>query len=153
MEYGQEMIDQLVVSAQVRDFEYLDCIQKEGESELIYGSEVEYESEEVFQKVLQDSSLRVFSGVSSEGERVMCMLINVEYPMKGGKTSFAMVAAIPMEYLEKVLALDDKNSLMYSYIIRRGRHFCHSDKGKFFLKISIRLFVEFNGKKRIAVCA
>ena len=73
------MIDQLVVSAQVRDFEYLGLYTKEGESELIYGSEVEYESEEVFQKVLQDSSLRVFSGVSSEGERVMCMLINVEY--------------------------------------------------------------------------
>ena len=123
MEYGQEMIDQLVVSAQVRDFEYLGLYTKEGESELIYGSEVEYESEEVFQKVLQDSSLRVFSGVSSEGERVMCMLINVAYPMKGGKTSFAMVAAIPMAYLEKVLALDDKNSLMYSYIIRRDGTF------------------------------
>ena len=116
MEYGQKMIDQLVVSAQVRDFEYLGLYTKEGESELIYGSEVEYESEEVFQKVLQDSSLRVFSGVSSEGERVMCMLINVAYPMKGGKTSFAMVAAIP-------------DVLLY---YPQGRHFCHSDKGKFF---------------------
>lgn len=102
MEYGQKMIDQLVVSAQVRDFEYLGLYTKEGESELIYGSEVEYESEEVFQKVLQDSSLRVFSGVSSEGERVMCMLINVEYPMKGGKTSFAMVAPLCEHYLKKL---------------------------------------------------
>lgn len=146
MEYGQEMIDQLVVSAQVRDFEYLGLYTKEGESELIYGSEVEYESEEVFQKVLQDSSLHVFSGVSSEGERVMCMLINVEYPMKGGKTSFAMVAAIPMEYLEKVLALDDKNSLMYSYIIRRdGTFVIRTRENSFFENIN-QTFCEFNGK-------
>lgn len=146
MEYGQEMIDQLVLSAQVRDFEYLGLYTNDGESELIYGSEVEYESEEVFQKVLQDSSLRVFSGVSSEGERVMCMLINVEYPMKDGKTSFAMVAAIPMAYLEKVLALDDKNALMYSYIIRRdGTFVIRTRENSFFENIN-QTFCEFNGK-------
>lgn len=146
MEYGQEMIDQLVLSAQVRDFVYLGLYTDDGESEMIYGSEVEYESEEVFQNVLQDSSLRVFSGLSSEGERVMCMLINVEYPMKGGKTSSAMVAAIPMEYLEKVLAFDGENSLMYSYIIRRdGTFVVRTRENSFFENIN-ETFCEYNGK-------
>ena len=146
MEYGQEMIDQLVLSAQVRDFVYLGLYTDDGESEMIYGSEVEYESEEVFQNVLQDSSLRVFSGLNSEGERVMCMLINVEYPMKGGKTSSAMVAAIPMEYLEKVLALDGENSLMYSYIIRRdGTFVVRTRENSFFENIN-ETFCEYNGK-------
>ncbi len=146
MEYGQEMIDQLVLSAQVRDFVYLGLYTDDGESEMIYGSEVEYESEEVFQNVLQDSSLRVFSGLSSEGERVMCMLINVEYPMKGGKTSSAMVAAIPMEYLEKVLALDGENLLMYSYIIRRdGTFVIRTRENSFFENIN-ETFCEYNGK-------
>ena len=146
MEYGQEMIDQLVLSAQVRDFVYLGLYTDDGESEMIYGSEVEYESEEVFQNVLQDSSLRVFSGLSAEGERVMCMLINVEYPMKGGKTSSAMVAAIPMEYLEKVLALDGENSLMYSYIIRRdGTFVVRTRENSFFENIN-ETFCEYNGK-------
>ncbi len=146
MEYGQEMIDQLVLSAQVRDFVYLGLYTDDGESEMIYGSEVEYESEEVFQNVLQDSSLRVFSGLSSEGERVMCVLINVEYPMKGGKTSSAMVAAIPMEYIEKVLALDGENSLMYSYIIRRdGTFVVRTRENSFFENIN-ETFCEYNGK-------
>ena len=146
MEYGQEMIDQLVLSAQVRDFVYLGLYTDDGESEMIYGSEVEYESEEVFQNVLQDSSLRVFSGLRSEGERVMCMLINVEDPMKGGKTSSAMVAAIPMEYLEKVLALDGENSLMYSYIIRRdGTFVIRTRENSFFENIN-ETFCEYNGK-------
>ncbi len=146
MEYGQEMIDQLVLSAQVRDFVYLGLYTKDGENEKIYGTEVEYESEIVFQKVLQDSSLRVFSGVSAEGERVMCMLINVGYPMKNGKKSAAMVAAIPMEYLEKVLALDGKNSLMYSYIIRRdGTFVIRTREGNFFENVS-ETFCPYNGK-------
>ena len=146
MEYGQEMIDQLVLSAQVRDFVYLGLYTKDGENEKIYGTEVKYESEIVFQKVLQDSSLRVFSGVSAEGERVMCMLINVGYPMKNGKKSAAMVAAIPMEYLEKVLALDGKNSLMYSYIIRRdGTFVIRTREGNFFENV-IETFCPYNGK-------
>ncbi|MDE7185376.1 MAG: response regulator [Lachnospiraceae bacterium] len=146
MEYGQEMIDQLVLSAQVRDFVYLGLYTIDGESEMIYGSEVEYENEVVFQKVLQDSSLRVFSGLSSEGKRVMCMLISAEYPMKGGKTSSAMVAAIPMEYLEKVLSLDGENSLMYSYIIRRdGTFVIRTRENSFFDNIN-QTFCEYNGK-------
>ena len=59
----------------VRDFLYLGLYTKDGDCEVIYGKEVEYESEEVFHNVLQDSSLRVFSGLSVEGERVMCLLI------------------------------------------------------------------------------
>ena len=146
LEYGQEMIDQLVLSAQVRDFVYLGLYTKDGEREMIYGSEVEYESEEVFQNVLRDSSLRVFSGLSSEGEKVMCMLIDVEYPMKGGKTSSAMVAAIPMEYLEKVLALDSENSLMYSYIIRRDGSFVIRTREDSFFENINQTFCEYNGK-------
>ena len=146
LEYGQEMIDQLVLSAQVRDFVYLGLYTKDGEREMIYGSKVEYESEEVFQNVLRDSSLRVFSGLSSEGEKVMCMLIDVEYPMKGGKTSSAMVAAIPMEYLEKVLALDSENSLMYSYIIRRDGSFVIRTREDSFFENINQTFCEYNGK-------
>ena len=146
MEYGQDMIDQLVLSAQVRDFVYLGLYMENGESEMIYGSEVEYESEEVFQKVLQDSSLRVFSGRIAEGERVMCMLINVKYPMKGGKTSSAMVAAIPMSYLEKVLALDGENSLMYSYIIRRDGSFVIRTREDSFFENINQTFCDYNGK-------
>lgn len=147
MEYGPAMIEQLVLSAQVRDFLYLGLYTKEGDCEVIYGKEVEYESEEVFHKVLQDSSLRIFSGFSTEGERVMCLLINVAYPMKDGKTSSAMVAAMPMEYLENVLALDGENSLMYSYIIRRdGTFVIRAREESLFENIS-ETFCAYNGKE------
>ncbi len=147
MVYGQEMFDQLVLSAQVRDFTYLGLYTKDGESELIYGKEVEYESEEIFHRVLQDSSLRVFSGISSDGEKVMCMLINAAYPMRDGKTSAAMVAAMPMEFLENALALDTENSLMYSYIIRNDGSFVIRTKEDSFFENMSETFCEYNGKK------
>ncbi len=147
MVYGQEMIDQLVVSAQVRDFTYLGLYTSEGESELVYGKEVEYESEEIFQRVLHDSSLRVFSGVSADGERVLCMLIDVAYPMKDGKTSSAMVAAMPMEFLENALALDTENSLMYSYIVRNDGSFVIRTKEDSFFQNMSETFCEYNGKQ------
>lgn len=146
MEYGQEMIDQLVLSAQVRDFVNLELYTADGDSELIYGEKVSYESEEVFYNVLNDSDLRVFAGVSSQGEKVMCMLIDVAYPMQNGKTSSAMVASMPMEFLENALALDDENNLMYSYIIRGdGSFVIRSRTESLFEKIN-EIFSEYNGK-------
>lgn len=147
MEYGPAMIEQLVLSAQVRDFLYLGLYTKEGDCEVIYGKEVEYESEEVFHKVLQDSSLRIFSGFSTEGERVMCLLIDVAYPMKDGKTSSAMVAAMPMEYLESVLALDGENSLMYSYIIRRDGTFVIRAREESLFENMSETFCAYKGKE------
>lgn len=145
--YGQEMIDQLALSAQVCDFVYLGLCTKDGESELIYGKEVEYESEDIFRSVLQDSSLRVFSGISADGERVMCMLIDVAYPMRDGKTSSAMVAAMPMEFLEDALTLDAENSLMYSYIVRNdGTFVIRTNEDSFFENMS-ETFCEYNGKQ------
>ena len=147
MVYGPEMIEQLVLSAQVRDFLYLGLYTKDGDCEVIYGKEVEYESEEVFHNVLQDSSLRVFSGLSVEGERVMCLLIDVAYPMKEGKISTAMVAAMPMKYLENVLALDGENSLMYSYIIRRDGTFVIRTNNESLFENINETFCEFKGKQ------
>lgn len=147
MVYGQEMIDQLVLSAQVRDFSYLGLYTKDGESELIYGKEVEYESEKIFYRVLHDSSLRVFSGVSADGEKMLCMLIDVAYPMKNGKTSSAMVAAMPMEYLEDALSMDTENLLMYSYIIRNDGTFVIRTREATFFENMGETFCEYNGKQ------
>lgn len=147
VEYDQNMIDQLALSAQVRDFVYLGLYTEEGESETIYGSPVEYDSASTFWSVLDDSSLRVFSGTSKEGERVVCTLVNAQYPMRNGKTSSAIVAATPMEDLEKLLTLDEKDALMYSFIIRSDGTYVVRDRQEEDYFTYIRQnFSEYNGK-------
>ena len=147
MEYGEEMISQLALSTQVRDFVYLGLFTAEGEGEMIYGEGMQYYDEKTFRRVLEDSGLRVFSGFDGSGRKLLCLLIDGSYPMKGGKTSSAMVAAIPMEYLENILALDEKSNLMYSFIIRRDGTYVvrNREEGNYFNLIRDS-FVEYNDK-------
>ncbi len=147
VEYDQEMFDQLALSAQVRDFVYLGLYTEDGESETIYGSDVEYDSEITFRSVLDDSSLRVFSGTSAEGEKVLCMLVNAQYPMRNGKISSEIVAATPMEDLENVLALDDDSALMYSFIIRAdGTYVVRNRQETDYFSYVRQNFADYNGK-------
>ncbi|MDE7001222.1 MAG: response regulator [Lachnospiraceae bacterium] len=147
VEYDQDMFDQLALSAQVRDFVYLGLYTEEGESETIYGSDVEYDSEITFRSVLDDSSLRVFSGTSTDGEKVICMLVNACYPMRNGKTSSAIVAATPMDDLEKVLTLDEDDALMYSFIIRAdGTYVVRNRQESDYFSYIRQNFLDHNGK-------
>ncbi len=144
--YDQEMIDQLALSAQVRDFVYLGLYTEDGESETIYGSPVEYDSETTFRSVLNDSSLRVFSGMSAEGEKVLCMLVDAQYPMRNGKTSSAMVAATPMSELDEVLSLDEDEAMMYSFIIRPDGTYVVRNRQETYFDYIRQNFLEYNGK-------
>ncbi len=121
--YGEDMLNALSESASVRNFTYLGLYTETGESELIYGEHVEYSDEDTFYTVLNNKNLRVFSGYDKSGRKMLCMITEAEYPMKDGKTSSAMVAALPMSYLEEVLDLNDEKTGMYSFIIRRDGSF------------------------------
>lgn len=115
----EEMFSELTESGRVRNFSYLALYTEEGEREIIYGEPLEYFSESTFYTVLKNSRQRVFSGYDSNDERMLCLLVDAQYPMENGKTSSVMVAGLPMSYLETVLSLNDTNTGMYSFIIRR----------------------------------
>lgn len=145
--YDQDMFDQLALSAQVRDFVYLGLYTEDGENETIYGSNVDYDSETTFWTVLNDSSLRVFSGTSAEGEKVVCTLVDARYPMRNGKTSSVIVAATPMENLEKVLTMDEEEELMYSFIIRAdGTYVVRNRQETDYFTYIRENFSDYNGK-------
>ena len=144
--YGQDMIDQLALSAEVRNFTYLGLYTKDGQSETIYGEDVAYHDSKTFNAVLQDSRLRVFSGVNASGEKQLCLLIDVQYPMSNGRTSSAMVAALPMKYLEDVLEMKMEEDLMYSYIIRKDGTFVVRWEGENYFNRISEIFSEFRGK-------
>ncbi|MCM1467791.1 MAG: ATP-binding protein, partial [Alistipes sp.] len=121
--YGREMFEELAECAKVRNFTYLGLYTKEGECEVVYGQQLDYTDKDAVYNVLRDSRQCVFSGYDPKGERMLCLIVNAKYPMKNGKTSAAMVAALPMDYLESVLDLTDENTGMYSFIIRRDGSF------------------------------
>lgn len=121
--YGEEMLDELTISASVRNFPFLGIYAEDGTCEIVCGSPVDIVDEEEFWSSLKESGDCVTNGTSAEGERLLLLGCEAYYPMKDGRTGIALVVGIPMSYLEEVLVLDGDDALMYSHIIHKDGSF------------------------------
>ncbi|MCI8506776.1 MAG: response regulator [Lachnospiraceae bacterium] len=116
-EYGQELLENLALSASVREFTHLALYAEDGSCQVIYGEPAEISNQEEFFDGMGKESGIVGSGVDAEGERLLLLGLESHYAMEGGKRAVALVAGLPMTYLQEALVLDDENSLMYTHII------------------------------------
>lgn len=116
--YGEEMLEELVISATVRDFTYLGLYRADGTCEVVYGEPVRIIDEPEFLEGLSNDNIKISSAENEDGERLLLLIQNAKYEMGDGKTSTALVAGIPMEYLNEALFLGEDKGLVYSHIIR-----------------------------------
>mgnify|MGYP001068159609 FL=1 len=148
--YGDTMIQELALSAEIREFTYLALYTEDEQQQIIYGNPIRIVKPEEFSEILKDKSKRVTTGFDQNGDKVLMLAIDAEYPMEGNKKSSSLVVALPMSYLEKALLLDEEASMMYSHIIRKdGSFVIRSGKGlqeDYFIRIK-ELVSELNGKK------
>ncbi|MCI9147479.1 MAG: response regulator [Hungatella sp.] len=122
-EYGSGMIEELALSGTIREFDYLALYTDTGEREVIYGGTVEISNEQEFRKVLKQKGGRVTSGFDESGRKLLLLFVDAKYPLRDGDSSSALVAGIPMEYLNNALVLEGEDSLVYSHIIRSDGSF------------------------------
>lgn len=116
--YGEEMLEELVISAEVRNFTYLGLYREDGTCEVIYGEPVQVIDEPEFLEGLSDENIKISSAENEAGERLLLLIRNAEYEMGDGSASAALVAGIPMDYLNEALFLGEDKGLVYSHIIR-----------------------------------
>lgn len=121
--YGEEMLADLQLSAEVREFVHFGMYRKDGGHETIYGEEVEFLSEEEFQDTLNIKEKIITSGFSESKTKLLLLVVDASYPMGDGGTSDVVVAGIPMEYLENALVLEGDGTMVYSHIIRKDGEF------------------------------
>ena len=121
-QYGQKMLDELALGASVRGFEYLGLYTFDGEHEDVYGGPVSFYSEEEFQSTIEEEK-KIISGYDAEGEKLLFLTVDAEYPMKGGKDSDMLVAGLPMSQLEAALVLYEERSMVYTHIVRKDGGF------------------------------
>ena len=121
--YGEEFLEELSLGSRIRAFDFLGLYTKDGECEVIYGDSVEIIDLGEFEELLVDGNATLSTGLDSKGNKLLLLGVNVNYPMKGGKTSAALVAGIPMEHLQEAMVLNDGNALVYSHIIREDGGF------------------------------
>lgn len=115
--YGDEMLNELRTSAEVRNFVYLGFYTEDGKLEKIFGEDVE--SAEISDKVsiLHRDGHIVEQGVGEYGEKILLLGSEADYPMADGGYSIALVAGIEMEELNDALFLYNEDAIVYTHII------------------------------------
>lgn len=147
--YGDDMLSQIERDGKIREFEYLALYDSNGVFDMIYGEEISPIHPEPFLESLKNGDNKVSVGLDVSGEKVLLMGIPISYPMADGSRSLALVAGLPINYINQILSLDGNDSLTYSHIIRRDGSYVirSSDEygDNYFTRIE-EVFSELDGK-------
>ena len=127
--YDRELIDELTIGAQARDFTYLALYSTEGTADVIYGEDVSIVSNEPFLEALNRDEKKVVVGETDSGEKLLLLGVSVGYPtdvgypMSDGSHCTALVAGLPISYVNDSMSLKVDESLIFSHIIRKDGSF------------------------------
>ncbi|MDE7339071.1 MAG: response regulator [Lachnospiraceae bacterium] len=148
--YGEELLEELETSAQVRDFNYLALYGGDGNSEVIYGDELRLlDDQYMVGHLLSDGSI-IAEAETENGDRVLLLGLKAEYPMKDGGKSIALLAGFPMDYLNDALFLAGEDSDVYYHIIDINGKFVIRNKGAYresYFQRIMETYAPFEGKE------
>lgn len=116
--YGESMLEELSVSGRVRGFDSLALYTSEGNFEMVYGEPVTLIDPEPFLNSMIEQKRKVAVGRTESGEGVVLLGVAAHYPMKSEEDCIALVAAIPVEYINETLSLEENNAMGWCHIIR-----------------------------------
>lgn len=145
----EKNIAMMAEEGRIREFDFLAFYTDSGEFKTIYGEHIDVIDPEPFFNSLKSGEKKVAVGRNSSGEKMMLMSYPAEYRLPDGTMCLALVAGLPAEYINEILALSDKDSLTYSHIIRRDGTFVirsvDMESSDYFTRIR-ETFSELNGK-------
>ncbi|MCR2045974.1 response regulator [Acetatifactor muris] len=114
----EAFLDTLEYSAQARGFTYLAFYSGDGEFEMIYGEKVEVLDPQPFLNSLKKGQEKIAVARDTAGNGVVLMGIPYSVPMEDGSESISLVGGFSTEYMSESLFLDEKDTLVDSYVIR-----------------------------------
>ena len=110
--YGKELLDELQMSAEIRNFTFLAFYSQESGMEVIYGDDLTIIDKSG--SLNEDGSI-ILQGQSDENEKMLLLGKKASYPMKDGGTSLLLIAGLSMEYLNQALFLYENDNVLYSH--------------------------------------
>lgn len=143
--FGQNMLEKLGQSAEIRNFEYLGFYTEAGRLETIYGGDVSFVGEDDVTELLEANGSVIKRGIDEDGETLLLLGIPAQYPLEDGTKSVVLVAGISMEYLNNALFLDTEGAVAYSHIIDKDGEFVIRNAGEFRNNYFQRIEEEFEG--------
>lgn len=130
MQNREERLEELRISAEVREFSSLAFVTRSGKMEMIYGEELKTDIDSLFSSLDENNSI-LSRGYGADGEAELILGLPAEYEMNDGKKSDAIIMSIPMSYLNEALFLEDNESGTRFRIIDDNGRFVTND-GDFF---------------------
>lgn len=118
----EDLLEELQLRAEVRNFSYLGFLTEEGELVEIYGGDVKLKGgDDVIASLREDGNI-VTEGKRGPEEKMLLLGKEASYPMEGGE-SISLIAGVPMEYLNDAMFLDEDETLTYSHVIDKDGNF------------------------------
>lgn len=127
MDNQEELHNELVYRANVRNFNYLALCSTDGNMEMISGAQIHLADPDPFYESLRNNEKKVAVGSDSSGNEVVMFGVAANYQMSNGEKSMGLIAAVPIEYINVMLGTKEENTLMYSHIIRCDGSFIVSE--------------------------
>lgn len=128
-ELDQEAVELMSASGHSRDFAYLALYNTDGKADILYGDPITIREEDAFLHSLNQAEPKIVLGDTASGETMLLLGVSVGYPvsdgypMRDGSQCTALLAGIPMETVNKSLALNVNNNLVFSHIIETNGRF------------------------------
>lgn len=123
--------EQLAYAAQARGYKSLAVYSLDGTFDILYGENIRVIDPEPFSKSIAEGDAKIAVGSDDNGNHLALIGIPANYRKSDGEMGSALVAAISIEYLEQLLALDEDDSIIYSHVIRKDGTFVIRSGGAF----------------------
>lgn len=126
--YNSELLTDLRLSAEVRGFTHLCLYTKEDGLEIIYGDNLTLPNQKPFFESINHDERKVATAYTPDGTATLLLSVPAAYPMSNGRNSTALVAGLPMEYINETMSLGmNDDSSVYSHIIQKNGDYVLSD--------------------------
>ncbi len=126
--YGDALLSDLQIGAEVRGFTHLALYTAEDGLELVYGDTLTLPNQEPFFRSLNQNEKKVATAYTPDNTAILLLSVPASYPMSEQRQSIAIVAGLPMSYINEAMSLGlNENSSVYSHIIQKSGDYVLSD--------------------------
>ncbi len=120
---GELPREEMAYAAETREFEYLALCSRDGEFEMLLGSQVEVSRPQLFLAAMNKDENKVAVGRDANGKKVILLGISGVYPMSEGRECTGLVAGLSADYFREALLLDKKDAMVQMFIVRDDGEF------------------------------
>ena len=115
----EQLLADLEYNAKARGVEHLGLMAEDGTIEMVYGEQVSVLDEAPFIMSLRNHKEKIAVAEDTSGKGVVLLGVPCEYRMQDGSQAIALVGGLTTEYMSSILFLDENDTLVDSFIIRK----------------------------------